>query len=156
MERSFDRGNLQKQFPLMALCSWSPKKPLATVISSWPRLQRVKKINLPYPETPRSKHFPALSNNLGICNSFQLNQACISHAHTLSAAQTTHSSQNSLNKWLKISSLEITIFDLNMMVESGLYFFILKFTEPLQRYLLTCQANSAFLGRLFCTVQQQF
>jgi hypothetical protein len=36
-----------------------------------------------------------------------------------------------------------------MMVKNGLEFFILKFTEPLQRYLLTCQANSAFLGRYF-------
>ena len=41
------------------------------------------------------------------------------------------------------------------MVKSGLEFFILKFTEPLQRYLLTCQANSALLGRFFCTGQQQ-
>ena len=32
------------------------------------------------------------------------------------------------------------------MVKSGLEF-ILKFTEPLQGYLLTCQANSASLGR---------
>ena len=36
-----------------------------------------------------------------------------------------------------------------------LEFFILKFTEPLQRYLLTCLANSAFLGRFFYTGQQQ-
>ena len=34
------------------------------------------------------------------------------------------------------------------MVKSGLEF-ILKFTEPLQRYLLSCQANSAILGRYF-------
>ena len=67
-----------------------------------------------------------------------------------------HTSWNSFNKWTEISSLEITIFDLKMMVESDLEFFILKFTEPLQRYLLTCQANSAFLGRFFCTRQQQF
>ena len=40
------------------------------------------------------------------------------------------------------------------MVRSGLEF-ILKFTEPLQRYLLSCQANSAILGRYFCTGQQQ-
>ena len=31
----------------------------------------------------------------------------------------------------------------------------LKFTEPLQRYLLTCHANSSFLARFFCTGQQQ-
>ena len=42
------------------------------------------------------------------------------------------------------------------MVKSGLELFILKFNEPLQRYLLTCQANSVFLGHLFCTGQQQF
>jgi hypothetical protein len=35
------------------------------------------------------------------------------------------------------------------MAKSGLEFFILKFAEPLQRYLLTCQANSAFLGIFF-------
>ena len=35
-----------------------------------------------------------------------------------------------------------------MMVKSGLEFFILKFSKPLQRYLLTCQANSAFMGRI--------
>ena len=52
----------------------------------------------------------------------------------------------SFYKWTKISSLEIDIFDLKMMVKSGLELFILKFTEPRQRYLLTCPANSAFLG----------
>ena len=57
--------------------------------------------------------------------------------------------------WTKILSLEINIFDLKMLAKSGLEFFILRFTESLQRYLLTCQANSAFLGRLFCTGQQQ-
>ena len=40
------------------------------------------------------------------------------------------------------------------MVKSGLEF-ILKSTEPLQRYLLSCQANSAILGWYFCTGQQQ-
>ena len=34
------------------------------------------------------------------------------------------------------------------MVKSGLEF-ILKFTEPLQRYLLSCHANLAILGRYF-------
>ena len=66
-----------------------------------------------------------------------------------------HTSQDSFYKWTKISSLEIDFFGLKMLVKSGLDFFILKFTEPLQRYLLTCQANSAFLGRFFCTGQQQ-
>ena len=34
------------------------------------------------------------------------------------------------------------------MVKSGLEV-VLKLTEPLQRYLLNCQANSAILGRFF-------
>ena len=42
-----------------------------------------------------------------------------------------------------------------MMMNSGLEKIILKFHGGLQRYLLTCQANSAFLGRFFCTGQQQ-
>ena len=42
-----------------------------------------------------------------------------------------------------------------MMVKSGLEKIILKFHVPLQRYLLTSQANSALLGRFFCTGQQQ-
>jgi hypothetical protein len=41
----------------------------------------------------------------------------------------------------------MTIFGLKMIVKSGPEFFILKLNEPLQRYLLTCQANSAFHGR---------
>ena len=120
----------------MALSSWSPKKPLATVISSWPRLQRVKKINLPYPETPRSKLFPALSNNLGICNSFQLNQACISHAHTLSAAQTTHSTQNVRNKCEKLEHIGKVIFDIPFTIQSHAES-MKKSWEPLRIYQLT-------------------
>ena len=58
---------------------------------------------------------------------------------------------NFWNKWTKILDLETTIFESNMMVKSGLVFFILKFYWPLQSYLLSCQANSAFLGRFFCT-----
>ena len=61
----------------------------------------------------------------------------------------THITQISQNKWTKISDLKTNIFELKMMVKSGLEFFILKFYQPLQRYLLTCQANSAFLGRFF-------
>ena len=49
----------------------------------------------------------------------------------------------------------MTIFGLNMMVKSGLEKIILKFHVPLQRYLLTSQANSALLGRFFCTGPQQ-
>ena len=43
-----------------------------------------------------------------------------------------------------------------MMVRRGLvFFFFLKSFVPLQRYLLTYQANSAVLGRFFCTGQEQ-
>ena len=55
---------------------------------------------------------------------------------------------------LKSRVLKLTFLALKMMVKSGLEF-ILKFTEPLQRYLLTSQANSAFLDRFFYTWQQQ-
>ena len=60
-----------------------------------------------------------------------------------------HTAYNSKNKWTKISDLETNIFELKVGMKSGLGFFILKFYQPLQRYLLTCQANSAFLGRFF-------
>ena len=55
---------------------------------------------------------------------------------------------------LKSRVLKLTFLSLKMMVKSGLEF-ILKFTKPLQRYLLTCQANSALMGRFFGTGQQQ-
>ena len=55
---------------------------------------------------------------------------------------------------LKSRVLKLSFLSLQMMVKSGLEF-ILKLTKPLQRYLLTCQANSALLGRFFCTGQQQ-
>ena len=41
------------------------------------------------------------------------------------------------------------------MVKSSLEKNVLKFHGGLQRCLLTCQANSAFLGRFFCIGQQQ-
>ena len=62
------------------------------------------------------------------------------------ASQSFHTSQNSFNKWTKISILEITIFDLKMMVKSGLEFFVLKFTEPFQRY--TVNEYKAIIGIL--------
>ena len=55
---------------------------------------------------------------------------------------------------LKSQVLTLTFLALKMTIESGLVF-ILKFTEPLQRYLLTRQTNSALMGRFFCTGQQQ-
>ena len=55
---------------------------------------------------------------------------------------------------LKSRVMKLSILSLKMMVKSGQEF-ILKLTEPLQRYLLSCQANSAILGRYFCTGQQQ-
>ena len=55
---------------------------------------------------------------------------------------------------LKSRVLKLSFLSLKMTVKSGLEF-ILKLTEPLQRYLLSCQANSAILGKYFCTGQQQ-
>ena len=36
-----------------------------------------------------------------------------------------------------------------MMVKSGLELFILKFNEPLQRYLLTCPVQFSLTGQIF-------
>ena len=55
---------------------------------------------------------------------------------------------------LKSRVLKLSFLSLKIMVKSGLEF-ILKLAEPLQRYLLSCQANSTILGRYFCTGQQQ-
>ena len=55
---------------------------------------------------------------------------------------------------LKSRVLKLLFSSLKMIAKSGLEF-ILKSTEPLQRYLLSCQANLANLGRYFCTGQQQ-
>ena len=66
-----------------------------------------------------------------------------------------HTTQNSFYKRTKLLTLEMTIFGLKVMVKSHLEFFILKLNEPLQRYMQTCKANSAFLGSFFCTGQQQ-
>ena len=53
-----------------------------------------------------------------------------------------------------VTGLNIEIFfTLKLMVKSGLDFSLLKFHKALQRYLLTCQANSALLGRFFCTLK---
>ena len=46
-------------------------------------------------------------------------------------------------------SISIDIFWPKIMVKNDLEFLILKITETLQRYMLTCQANSALLGRIF-------
>ena len=56
---------------------------------------------------------------------------------------------------IKSRVLKLSFLSLNMMVKSGLEF-VLKFTEPLQRYLLSCQTNSAILGRYFCTGLGEF
>ena len=58
----------------------------------------------------------------------------------------SHTSYNSFNKWTKISSFEIDIFDFKMMVESGLEFFILKFTQPFQSCCCPVQKKSAKKG----------
>ena len=55
---------------------------------------------------------------------------------------------------LKSRVLKLAFLASKMMVKSGLEF-ILKFTKPLQRYLLTYQANSAIMGRFFDTGQQE-
>ena len=59
---------------------------------------------------------------------------------------------SSARQYTKNSYGDLTPFQA-MMMKSGLEKSILKFHGGLQRYLLTCQANSAFLGRFFCTGQ---
>ena len=54
---------------------------------------------------------------------------------------------------LKSWVLKLPFFNLKWWWKM-VYLFFLESTEPLQRYLLTCLANSAFLGRFFCTGQQ--
>ena len=51
-----------------------------------------------------------------------------------------HTTQNSQNKWTKISDLETTIFELNMMVKSGLvlFFYFQRFSRN-PRNRKTCQ-----------------
>ena len=43
-----------------------------------------------------------------------------------------HTTQNSQNKWTKISDLGTNIFELKMKVKCGLEFFTFKFYQPLQ------------------------
>ena len=54
-------------------------------------------------------------------------------------SSSNHTTQNSQNKQTKISDLETNIFELNMMVKSGLVFFILKFYQPLQSWCCPVQ-----------------
>ena len=67
-----------------------------------------------------------------------------------------HTNQNSFYKWTKISSLEINIFHLKMMVKSGLEFFTLKFTKPLwpSELLLPSANKSAQKGLIGLAGQQ--
>ena len=67
----------------------------------------------------------------------------------------SHTIWNSFYLWSKTLSLKINIFWLKNDGKSGLESNILKFHGGLQRYLLTCQANSALLGRFFYTGQQR-
>ena len=62
---------------------------------------------------------------------------------------------NSIYYWTKISSLEIKIFDLNLMVKSGSEFFILKRNEPLQRYIHTTGQFSTLLHWEAATLKGQ-
>ena len=57
-----------------------------------------------------------------------------------------------LIEWTKTSGHETNIFGLKMKHGN---FLILKFYQPLQKYLLTCQANSVFLGRFFALKNQK-
>ena len=60
-------------------------------------------------------------------------QICVSNA--------AHTTYNSIYKWTKLLTLEMTIFGLKMMVRSGLEFFILKLNEPLQSCCCPVQKN---------------
>ena len=51
--------------------------------------------------------------------------------------------------------LHVLVFDIYLTPARTHTIFILKFTEPLQIYLLTCLANSALIGWFFGTEQQQ-
>ena len=51
-----------------------------------------------------------------------------------------HTNENSFCRYVGWS-LEIDIFEVKMMVKSGLDFFILKFTEPLQSCCCPVQKN---------------
>ena len=58
-----------------------------------------------------------------------------------------HTTQDSQNKQTKISDLETIIFELDMMVKSGLvFFFILKFYQPLQS--CCCPVQKSYPERL--------
>ena len=52
-----------------------------------------------------------------------------------------HTIQDSFYKWTKISSHEIDIFGLKVVVKSGLGKIILNFTEPLQSAAAQCKKN---------------
>ena len=69
----------------------------------------------------------------------KLEPLAIGRIHYWCQWPSAHTSENSFNKWTKISSLGIDIFDLKMMVKSGLEFFILKFTKLLQSCSCTGQ-----------------
>ena len=71
-------------------------------------------------------------------------------------------------KWVKSIETDIILLDWNLtswnchfwlkivgQKWSRFFFIILNLNVTLQRYRLNCQANSAFLGRYFCTGQQQ-
>ena len=62
------------------------------------------------------------------------------HPSILSTPVRTHSISG-----LKSRVMKLPFLSLKLMAKSGLEF-ILKLTEPLQRYLLSCQASSAILG----------
>ena len=57
-----------------------------------------------------------------------------------------HTSYNSFYKWTKILSLEINIFDLKMMVKSGLEFFYFEIHQAPSELLLPSAKISAQNG----------
>ena len=78
---------------------------------------------------------------------------CSTQRHNIYIRQYTPARTLSISG-LKFRVFKLSFLTLKMMLKRGLEF-ILKFTKPLQRYLLSCKADSAILGRYFCTGQQQ-
>ena len=133
-------------------------------------LQRVKvanqkKINHGFYVWNKNKHsskelfsvFSAIADNYKVLNKCTITFLQITFTmQILRQINTSYLTDSYIIFTLKMESVsKNTIFGLKMMVKSGLEKIILKFHHGFQRYLLTCQANSANLGRVFCTGQQQ-
>ena len=57
--------------------------------------------------------------------------------------------------WTKISSLEVAIFELKMMVKSGLEFFNFEILLAPSEIPATLPSQFSRSGQIFCTGQQQ-